>query len=137
VQSAFIDNPSVAVGEADMLVIEVMRERGYPIDDFDQQAADISVDHPTVVENYRAAHGISVSQRRAMSAQRSSVKRSFTTARCSRRCSRRITTTTSHQRRGDEYQCQRLAFPRKIFQRPSTVDHRSSRSLELPEALII
>ena len=62
VQTAFVDNPSSAVGDADRLVTEVMRERGYPVDDFDQQAADISVDHPTVVENYRAAHGIHLSQ---------------------------------------------------------------------------
>jgi hypothetical protein len=58
VQTAFVDNPSSAVRDADRLVIEVMRERGYPIDDFDQRAADISVDHPQVVENYRAAHHI-------------------------------------------------------------------------------
>ncbi len=63
VQTAFVDNPSGAVGDADRLVTEVMRARGYPIDDFDQRAADISVDHPTVVENYRAAHRICVSQR--------------------------------------------------------------------------
>jgi hypothetical protein len=62
VQTAFVDNPSSAVGDADRLVTEVMRERGYPVDDFDQRAADISVDHPTVVENYRAAHGIYLSQ---------------------------------------------------------------------------
>ncbi len=62
VQTAFIDNPSSAVGDADRLVTEVMRERGYPIDDFDQRAADISVDHPAVVDNYRAAHRISLSQ---------------------------------------------------------------------------
>ena len=62
VQTAFIDNPSSAVGDADRLVIEVMRERGYPIEDFDQRAADISVDHPAVVDNYRAAHRISLSQ---------------------------------------------------------------------------
>lgn len=62
VQTAFVDHPSSAVGEADLLVTEVMRERGYPVDDFDQQAADISVDHPTVVENYRAAHDIHLSQ---------------------------------------------------------------------------
>ena len=48
--------------DADRLVTEVMRERGYPVDDFDQRAADISVDHPTVVENYRAAHAIHLSQ---------------------------------------------------------------------------
>jgi hypothetical protein len=62
VQTAFVDNPSSAVGDADRLVTEVMRERGYPVDDFDQQAADISVDHPTVVANYRAAHSIHLSQ---------------------------------------------------------------------------
>jgi hypothetical protein len=64
VQTAFVDNPSSALGEADRLVTEVMRERGYPVDDFEQQAADISVDHPTVVENYRAAHGIHLSQQK-------------------------------------------------------------------------
>jgi hypothetical protein len=63
VQTAFVDNPSSAVGDADQLVIEVMRERGYPIDDFDQRAADVSVDHPDVVENYRAAHRIHLAQR--------------------------------------------------------------------------
>jgi hypothetical protein len=64
VQTAFVDHPSSAVGEADVLVTEVMRERGYPIDDFEQQAADISVDHPTVVENYRAAHDIHLAQQK-------------------------------------------------------------------------
>lgn len=58
VQTAFIDDPASAVGQADSLVNEVMRERGYPVDDFDRRAADISVDHPTVVENYRGAHAI-------------------------------------------------------------------------------
>jgi hypothetical protein len=62
VQTAFVDNPSRAVGDADRLVTQVMRERGYPVDDFDQRAADISVDHPTVVEHYRAAHVIHVAQ---------------------------------------------------------------------------
>lgn len=63
-QTAFVDNPSSAVGDADGLVTEVMRERGYPIDDFEQRAADISVDHPTVVEDYRAAHGIHLLEQR-------------------------------------------------------------------------
>jgi hypothetical protein len=58
VQTAFVDHPSSAVGEADILVTEVMRERGYPVDDFDQRAADISVDHPDLVERYRTADGI-------------------------------------------------------------------------------
>jgi hypothetical protein len=56
VQTQFVDDPPGAVRDADRLVTEVMRERGYPIDDFDQRAADISVDHPDVVENYRAGH---------------------------------------------------------------------------------
>ena len=59
VQSRFVDDPKAALGEADELVTEVMSERGYPMDDFDQRAADVSVDHPRVVEDYRAAHGIS------------------------------------------------------------------------------
>ena len=62
VQTAFVDDPSRAVGDADRLVTEVMRERGYPIDDFDQRASDISVDHPNVVEHYRAAHVIHLAQ---------------------------------------------------------------------------
>jgi hypothetical protein len=62
VQTAFVDNPSTSVGDADRLVALVMRERGYPIDDFDQRAADISVDHPDVVEHYRAAHVLHLAQ---------------------------------------------------------------------------
>jgi len=64
VQTAFVDHPSSAVGEADLLVTEVMRERGYPVDDFDRQAADVSVDHPTVVADYRAAHDIHLAQQK-------------------------------------------------------------------------
>ena len=64
VQTGFVDNPTTAVGVADRLVTEVMRERGYPVDDFDQRAADISVDHPQIVKNYRTAHGIHLSQER-------------------------------------------------------------------------
>ncbi len=62
VQAGFVDNPANAVGVADHLVTEVMRERGYPVDEFDRRAADISVDHPEIVDNYRAAHGIHVSE---------------------------------------------------------------------------
>jgi hypothetical protein len=65
VQTAFVDDPAGAVGDADHLVTAVMRERGYPIDDFDQRAADISVDHPNVVEHYRAAHVIHLAQEKA------------------------------------------------------------------------
>jgi hypothetical protein len=61
-QTTFVDDPARALGEADRLVNEVMRERGYPVDDFDRRAADISVQHPQIVENYRAAHGIHQSQ---------------------------------------------------------------------------
>jgi hypothetical protein len=63
-QARFVDDPGSAVGDADSLVQEVMRERGYPTEDFEQRAADISVDHPHIVENYRAAHGISLAQER-------------------------------------------------------------------------
>ena len=58
VQTRFVDDPSGAVGDADRLVTDVMRDRGYPIDDFDRRAADVSVDHPDVVENFRAGHEI-------------------------------------------------------------------------------
>jgi hypothetical protein len=58
VQAEFVDDPSNAVGDADRLVTSVMSERGYPMDDFESRAADISVDHPEVVERYRSAHGI-------------------------------------------------------------------------------
>jgi hypothetical protein len=62
VQADFVDDPADAVGRAERLVTRVMRERGYPIDDFEQRAADISVDHPDIVENYRGAHSIVHSQ---------------------------------------------------------------------------
>jgi hypothetical protein len=58
VQARFVDEPPAALEQADALVLMVMRDRGYPMDDFEQRAADISVDHPEVVENYRAAHAV-------------------------------------------------------------------------------
>ena len=58
-QERFVDDPKAATGDADGLVQEVMKARGYPVADFDQRAADISVDHPEVVQNYRQAHQIS------------------------------------------------------------------------------
>jgi len=58
VQTRFVDEPQAAVIEADGLIAQVMRERGYPVDDFDEQADMVSVDHPHVVENYRAGHAI-------------------------------------------------------------------------------
>jgi len=60
VQSRFIDSPKGAVAEADDLVSSLMKVRGYPVSDFNQRAADISVDHPRVVENYRSAHEIAL-----------------------------------------------------------------------------
>jgi hypothetical protein len=60
VQSRFVDYPKGAVTEADELVCSLMKTRGYPVTDFDQRAADISVDHPLVVENYRSAHNIAL-----------------------------------------------------------------------------
>jgi hypothetical protein len=60
VQSRFVDSPKGAVTEADDLVSAVMKTRGYPVSDFDQRAADISVDHPLVMENYRSAHEIAL-----------------------------------------------------------------------------
>jgi hypothetical protein len=63
-QVKFVDDPSGAVIEADALVQQVMKERGYPTDDFEQRAADISVEHPELVERYRTAHGIARSNER-------------------------------------------------------------------------
>jgi hypothetical protein len=60
VQAGFVDSPNDAIGRADRLVHQVMQDRGYPVDDFEQRAADISVDHPDVVSDYRAAHAISL-----------------------------------------------------------------------------
>ena len=60
VQSRFIDSPKGAVAEADDLVSSLMKVRGYPVSDFNQRAADVSVDHPRVVENYRSAHEIAL-----------------------------------------------------------------------------
>jgi len=57
-QTRFVDDPKGAVAEADALVQDVMKERGYPTDDFDRRVSDISVDHPDLVEKYRTAHGI-------------------------------------------------------------------------------
>lgn len=64
VQARFVDDPKGSVGEADNLVTRVMQARGYPMSDFEQRAADISVDHPRVVDNYRAAHEIALRHRR-------------------------------------------------------------------------
>jgi FtsZ-interacting cell division protein ZipA len=60
VQARFVDDPSAAVRDADTLVGRVMEARGYPVGDFEQRAADVSVDHPAVLEHYRAAHEIAL-----------------------------------------------------------------------------
>lgn len=56
VQARFVDDPEGAVRSADMIIQSVMRDRGYPVDDFEQRSADVSVDHPNVVQNYRRGH---------------------------------------------------------------------------------
>jgi len=58
VQAQFVDDPRTAVASADSLIQSVMEERGYPVEDFEQRAADVSVDHPHVVENYRQGHNL-------------------------------------------------------------------------------
>lgn len=60
VQAKFVDSPSAAIADADAQVTEVMRARGYPVSDFEQRASDLSVDHPVVVQHYRAAREIAV-----------------------------------------------------------------------------
>jgi hypothetical protein len=64
-QAQFVDEPAEATREADRLITSVMRDRGYPVDDFEQRAADISVDHPQVVDDYRAAHAIAAANERS------------------------------------------------------------------------
>lgn len=58
VQSRFVDHPKGSVTEADELISALLVARGYPVADFDRRAADISVNHPRLVEYYRSAHGI-------------------------------------------------------------------------------
>src|ERR1700691_4259970 len=66
-QSLFVDDPRAAVKHADTLVQDVMKRRGYPVGDFEQNAVDLSVDHPRVVEHYRIAHDIAVRDGRGQS----------------------------------------------------------------------
>ncbi|HEY3303086.1 MAG TPA: hypothetical protein VGL70_06075 [Candidatus Binatia bacterium] len=63
-QKRFIDNPRWTIAEADLLARELMKKRGCPMDDFERRAADIAVDHPDVVANYRSARDIALSDQR-------------------------------------------------------------------------
>jgi len=60
VQARFVDDPAGSIREADRLVCDVMTARGYPMSDFERRAEDLSVDHPDVVRNFRAAHNIAL-----------------------------------------------------------------------------
>lgn len=64
VQGRFVDSPGGAVTDADQLLRDVMSIRGYPVAEFEQRAADVSVDHPLVIDNYRKAHDIALRQTR-------------------------------------------------------------------------
>lgn len=63
-QARFVDDPKAAVADANRLVKEVMLARGYPVADFERRVADVSVDHPHLVANYRAAHDIAAKSER-------------------------------------------------------------------------
>ena len=64
IQTRFVDDPDGAVADADQLVTQVMTARGYPLEDFDRRADDVSVDHPVVVQNYRTARALAVRRQR-------------------------------------------------------------------------
>ena len=78
VQAQFVDSPSLAVREGDKLITQVMRERGYPMDEWDQRADDLSVDHPDVVSHYRSAHGVMSSDRDGDGASTEDLRRAMT-----------------------------------------------------------
>lgn len=62
IQQGFVDQPAEAVERADRLVVQIMRDSGYPVDDFEHRVDDISVDHPDVAQHYREAHSVAVAQ---------------------------------------------------------------------------
>jgi hypothetical protein len=66
IQARFVDGPGGAVAEADQLLRDVMFTRGYPANDFEQRAADISVDHPLLMKNYREAHETTLKQTKGL-----------------------------------------------------------------------
>jgi hypothetical protein len=63
VQAQFVDDPKGAIGAADQLIQSVMAERGYPVEDFEQRASDLSVDHPDLIQNYRKGHHLAETSR--------------------------------------------------------------------------
>jgi hypothetical protein len=62
VQTEFVDEPLLSLQKADRLIREVMKARGYPVEDFEQRVADISVNYPELVTNYRGMHRIAIKQ---------------------------------------------------------------------------
>lgn len=67
IQAQFVDDPALAVSSAGELINEVMRARGYPTDNFEQRVSDLSVEHPAVVQHYRAAQALYEGNRRGQS----------------------------------------------------------------------
>lgn len=76
VQLEFVEEPSSAIARGDALIQDVMRERGYPVEDFEQRAADLSVDHPEVVQHYRQGHQLA-SRNRAGEATTEQLREGF------------------------------------------------------------
>lgn len=64
IQNRFVDEPGTAVDDADRLVVRIMRDRGYPVDDFEQRAEDVAVEHPDVAQYYRQAHDVAIARQR-------------------------------------------------------------------------
>ena len=77
IQARFVDDPAGVLGQADGLIIAVMGERGYPMDDFDHRADDISVDHPDVVQHYRAGHAVSDKVSRGQDVSTEDLRKAF------------------------------------------------------------
>ena len=96
VQAQFVDDPQVAVAGADSLIRSVMSERGYPVDDFEQRAADISVDHPEVVEHSARPSGSPGREAASPCRPRRCAGRCSTIARSSRSSSSRTAIVRSH-----------------------------------------
>ena len=82
-QAEFVDDPAVGDPDADRLIQNVMRDRGYPVEDFEDRAALVSVDHPQVVERYRRAHAIAVANTDGTPTPKTCASRCRTTGRSS------------------------------------------------------